>query len=195
MNTPKKRPHKGLVAALCVLLVLCALFAGDGARALGRFAYPQRYSEYVTYYAQKYEIDPNIVYSIIRTESGFDPAAQSDAGARGLMQMTEDTFEWIKSKIAPDEPLTFDDLFDPACAVRFGAYYLRLCLDRYGGDVATAAAAYHSGWGTVDSLLNHEDYTGDGKTLPSFPYSRMNHYVEKILRCYKRYTELYGPSI
>ena len=58
---------------------------------------------------------------------------------------------------------------------------------------ATAAAAYHSGWGTVDSLLHHEDYTGDGKTLPSFPYSRMNHYVEKILRCYKRYTELYGP--
>ena len=59
--------------------------------------------------------------------------------------------------------------------------------------MATAAAAYHSGWGTVDSLLHHEDYTGDGKTLPSFPYSRMNHYVEKILRCYKRYTELYGP--
>ena len=75
------------------------------------------------------------------------------------------------------------------------AQHLRLCLDRYGGDVATAAAAYHSGWGTVDGLLAHEDYTGDGKTLPSFPYSRMNHYVEKILRCYDRYTELYGPSI
>ena len=111
------------------------------------------------------------------------------------MQMTEETFEWIKTKLAPEENLTFEDLYDPDCAVRFGAYYLRLCLDRYGGDVATAAAAYHSGWGTVDSLLNHEDYVGDGKTLPSFPYSRMNHYVEKILQGYKRYTELYGSSI
>ena len=85
-------------------------------------------------------MDPLLIYTFVRTESSFDPAAVSSMGARGLMQMTEDTFEWIKSKIAPDEPLTFDDLFDPACAVRFGAYYLRLCLDRYGGDVATAAA-------------------------------------------------------
>ena len=64
--------------------------------------------------------------------------------------------------------------------MRFGAYYLRLCLDRYGGDVATAGRGLPQRMGgTVDSLLNHEDYVGDGKTLPSFPYSRMNHYVEK----------------
>src|SRR5699024_4437845 len=183
---------KLLSLVLAAALLLCLPTA---LRRIEEQIYPCRYAGVIEGYAAAYEMDPLLIYAFVRTESGFDPEAVSSVGARGLMQMTEETFEWIKTKIAPDEPLTFDDLFDPACAVRFGAYYLRLCLDRYGGDVATAAAAYHSGWGTVDSLLHHEDYTGDGKTLPSFPYSRMNHYVEKILRCYKRYTELYGPSI
>ena len=157
--------------------------------------YPCKYADVVETYAAEYDLDPLLIYTFIRTESSFEPDAVSEVGARGLMQMTEETFEWIKTKLAPEEDTTFADLYDPACAVRFGAYYLRLCLDRYGGDVATAAAAYHSGWGTVDSLLNHEDYAGDGKTLPTFPYSRMNHYVEKILHGYERYTELYGSSI
>ena len=157
--------------------------------------YPCKYADVVETYAAKYDLDPLLIYTFIRTESSFEPDAVSEVGARGLMQMTEETFEWIKTKLAPEEDITFADLYNPACAVRFGAYYLRLCLDRYGGDVATAAAAYHSGWGTVDSLLNHEDYEGDGKTLPTFPYSRMNHYVEKILHGYERYTELYGSSI
>ncbi len=157
--------------------------------------YPCKYADVVETYAAEYDLDPLLIYTFIRTESSFEPDAVSEVGARGLMQMTEETFEWIKTKLAPEEDITFADLYDPACAVRFGAYYLRLCLDRYGGDVATAAAAYHSGWGTVDSLLNHEDYAGDGKTLPTFPYSRMNHYVEKILHGYERYTELYGSSI
>ena len=184
-----------LYTKLCSLLLAAVLAACMPAalREIGRQLYPCRYDGVIERYAAEYEMDPLLIYTFVRTESGFDPEAVSSVGARGLMQMTEETFEWIKSKLAPGEELTFDDLYDPDCAVRFGAYYLRLCLDRYGGDVATAAAAYHSGWGTVDSLLNHEDYTGDGKTLPSFPYSRMNHYVEKILRCYKRYTELYGP--
>lgn len=177
------------------LVVVVLLSAPTAVRKVEEQIYPCKYPAVVETYAAEYDLDPLLIYTFIKTESSFDPEAVSSVGARGLMQMTEETFEWIKSKLAPGEDITFDDLYDPDCAVRFGAYYLRLCLDRYGGDVATAAAAYHSGWGTVDSLLHHEDYTGDGKTLPVFPYSNMNHYVEKILHGYERYTELYGSSI
>ena len=93
-------------------------------------------------------MDPLLIYTFVRTESSFDPAAVSSVGARGLIADDRGHLRVDQIQDRPDEPLTFDDLFDPACAVRFGAYYLRLCLDRYGGDVATAAAAYHSGWGT-----------------------------------------------
>lgn len=185
--------RKRLIALILAVVVLACMPAL--VRQVERQLYPCKFPDIVHTYAAEYDLDPLLIYTFIRTESGFDPEAVSNMGARGLMQMTEETFDWLKTKLAPQEDLTFDDLYDPDCAVRFGAYYLRLCLDRYGGDVATAAAAYHSGWGTVDSLLNREDYAGDGRTLPSFPYSNMNHYVEKILHSYERYTELYGSSI
>ena len=86
--------------------------------------YPCRYNEYVEYYAGKYNIDPLILYSFIRTESNFNPNAQSNVGARGLMQITEETFDWIKLKIAPSEDLTFDDLYDPETNIRFGTYFV-----------------------------------------------------------------------
>ncbi len=100
------------------------------------------------------------------------------------MQMTEETFIWLRSKIAPDESLTFDELYDPDVSIRFGCYYIHLCMERYGGDVATAAAAYHSGWGTVDNLLRMEEHSSDGQTLKGFPYNQMHHYVEKITASY-----------
>ena len=108
------------------------------------------------------------------------------------MQMTEETFIWLRSKIAPDEGLTFDDLYDPDVSIRFGCYYIHLCMERYGGDVVTAAAAYHSGWGTVDNLLRMEEHSSDGQTLKGFPYNQMHHYVEKITASYAVYTRLYG---
>ena len=154
--------------------------------------YPRKYNDLVEQYAAEYDLDPLLVYSFIRTESGFDPGAESSVGARGLMQITEVTFDWIKSKIAPGEDLTFDDLYDPAVNIRFGVYYISACLERYHGDVSTAAAAYHSGWGTVDALLQKEEHSEDGLTLSGFPYNQMHHYVEKITACYAKYTELYG---
>lgn len=137
-------------------------------------------------------MDPLLVYAFIRTESGFDPQATSSVDARGLMQMTEETFLWMRSKIAPEEPLTFADLYDPDTAIRFGCYYLHLCMVRYKGDVSTAAAAYHSGWGTVDQLLQIEEHSADGETLQGFPYNQMHHYVNKITACYQTYQRLYA---
>ena len=118
--------------------------------------------------------------------------ATSSVDARGLMQMTEETFLWMRSKIAPDEPLTFADLYSPDTAIRFGCYYLHLCMVRYKGDVSTAAAAYHSGWGTVDQLLQIEEHSADGETLQGFPYNQMHHYVNKITACYQTYQRLYA---
>ena len=157
-----------------------------------RLLYPRKYSQQVEQWAAEYELDPLLVYAFIRTESGFDPAATSSVEARGLMQMTEETFIWLRSKIAPDEGLTFDELYDPDVSIRFGCYYIHLCMERYGGDVATAAAAYHSGWGTVDNLLRMEEHSSDGQTLKGFPYNQMHHYVEKITASYAVYTRLYG---
>lgn len=110
------------------------------------------------------------------------------------MQITEVTFDWIKSKIAPTEDLTFEDLYDPETNIRFGSYFVSYCLLRYQDDLATAAAAYHSGWGTVDDLLSQAEYSADGKTLDHYPYPQMRLYVKKITSSYQRYQEIYTAS-
>lgn len=191
----KHRVRHTVFTALAVLLALGILLVSVFFRSrIARAEYPCRYSEYVTYYAAKYDIDPLILYSFIRTESNFDPAAQSDAGARGLMQITEVTFDWIKTKIAPDEDLTFGDLFDPETNIRFGSYFVAYCLLRYDNHLATAAAAYHSGVGTVDGLLADPACSPDGQTLTHYPYPQMRRYVHKITTGYQRYQEIYSDQ-
>ena len=177
---------------LVVLLVLGVLCLPPVRTRMEKAFYPCKYSALVEQYAAEYDLDPLLVYSFIRTESGFDPAATSSVNARGLMQMTEETFLWMRSKLAAGENVTFDDLYDPAVSLRYGCYYLHLCLQRYNGDVATAAAAYHSGWGTVDQLLQMEEHSADGETLQGFPYNQMHHYVNKITACYQTYQRLYA---
>ncbi|MEG0768404.1 MAG: lytic transglycosylase domain-containing protein [Ruthenibacterium sp.] len=185
--------HKIMRAAALLLCFFAALLAVQTAvKALEKVLYPRRYSQPVQQYAAQYGVDENLVYAIIRTESGFDKKARSDVNARGLMQITEETFDWIKTKIAPDETMTFEDLDTPEVNIRFGSYLLSTCLLRYAGDVKTAAAAYHSGMGTVDALLKSGDYSADGTVLTAFPYRQMSNYVNKVSRSYEKYQTLYG---
>lgn len=202
MNTNTKRPAQtkrarrlfALAATLTGILAAGTLLFALGAEKLMRLQYPRKYEEYVQYYAGKYELDPLVLYAFIRTESNFDPNAESSVGARGLMQITEVTFDWIRGNIAPDEPLTFDDAFDPETNIRFGSYFVKYCLIRYEDDLATAAASYHSGWGTVDDLLDDSRFTDDGDTLTDFPYEQMDLYVRKITDSYQWYQRLYGDE-
>ena len=150
-------------------------------------AYPLRYSDIVEKYADEYNIDKYLIYAFIKTESGFDPNAKSNADAIGLTQITEETFAWLKLKMCPNEDVVFEDLYDPETSIRFGAYYIHRCLDRYNDHIDTAAAAYHSGWGTVDKLLEESG----GEYLTEFPYTQMNNYVYKINKAYTAYTQLY----
>lgn len=189
-----KRRHKrmGLWAGLALLLAIGVVGLRWGVDAIERAFHPKEYSEYVEYYAGKYDLDPLLVYSFICTESDFEPTAQSSVDARGLMQITEETFDWLKSRIAPTETLEFASLYDPEVNVRFGTYYLKITLERYDEDVSTAAAAYHSGWGTVDQLLESPEYSENGTTLNRFPYEQMALYVKKINQNYETYRRLYS---
>ena len=152
-----------------------------------KLKHPEKYRDLVEKYAEEFDVDKYLLYAFIKTESGFDPDAKSSAGAIGLTQITEETFDWIKLMLCPREDIVFEDLYEPEVSIRFGAYYISRCLDRYSGSIETAAAAYHSGWGTVDRLLEKQG----GETLTEFPYAQMNNYVYKITKAYTIYQEIY----
>ena len=117
---------KKFLKTLVLLFLLCvALLALPPVRRqVEQRLYPRKYNDLVEQYAAEYDLDPLLVYSFIRTESGFDPGATSSVDARGLMQMTEETFLWLRSKLGLGEEVSFGDLYDPDVSIRFGCYYL-----------------------------------------------------------------------
>ena len=152
-----------------------------------QISHPLKYREYVEQYSREFDIDPYLLYAFIKTESSFEPEAVSSAGAIGLTQITEETFSWLKLKLCPKEDIVFEDLYNPEVSIRFGAYYISRCLERYSGSIETAAAAYHSGWGTVDKLLAQQGTD----VLVEFPYTQMSNYVYKKNKAYTSYQEIY----
>ena len=194
-KSPRHRARRWRLCVIgCLILLLSARLALFGVKKVENALYPIKYSEFVEYYADKYELDPLLVYAIIRTESGFDPAAHSNADAIGLMQITETAFHWLRAKIAPGEELTFESLYDPETNIRFGCYYWACCLERYDNDISTAAASYFSGWTTVDNLLDDSAYSHDHTTLHTYPYGGMEQYVNKIQKNYEAYQRLYAKN-
>ncbi len=190
----RRLPHgvkRWLPLLFIPILVVAIILITGTLGEIEQEVYRTEYSQTVTEVAALYDLDPYVIYAVIITESNFQPDAVSNVGARGLMQITEDTFDWIQMQIDPEKQYTYDDMFDPQVNILFGSYYVSRCLERYHGDLNTAVAAYHSGWGTVDGLLENPEYSDDGKTLDIFPYDQMNHYVNKINANYESYTRLY----
>ena len=157
---------------------------------MGRF-YKQEYSERVTEYADKYDVDEALVYAVIRTESGFREDVKSSAGAVGLMQIMPDTFKWLQEKESGSVKYGADKLTDPEINIRYGTYYLSYLLSHYNGNEELAIAAYNAGMTNVDKWLKDERYSEDGESLKKIPYKETAKYVKRVTKTKGVYETLY----
>ncbi len=194
----KKQAKQKLLICGFVLLLLAAAAAAvlayrKCAYEFKKASHPLEYTEYVEKYAKEYEFDPYLLYAVIKTESGFECEAVSGVGARGLMQIMEETFDWIQYRLGEEDLTVYDDMFDPETNIRYGAYLMDYLLEKFDS-VPTAAAAYHSGAGCVGEWLADRSLSSDGKTLDKIPSSAADHYVDKILNAYEAYRELYAEN-
>lgn len=191
-----KKRQKGIFRFAAVILVLLILLVtGNTIYKAARekyllYNYPIRYQQLVERYAAENRVDKALIYAVIKTESNFDSEAVSDVGARGLMQIMDDTFQWIRYRLGDNEELDYDTMFDPEQNIRYGSYLIGYLLE-YFGSMDLAVCAYHAGVGSVDSWLENPQYSKDGKNLDTVPTSDTRHYLNKIKDALYNYQTLY----
>lgn len=181
-----------LPVLLCLLFALVLFYASAYPPRAQQMAYPMEYCDLVEGYAQEYSLDEAHVYAVILCESSFREQAKSSAGALGLMQIMPETGRWIAGRLGEGEAYTDEALLDPDTNIRYGCWYLGWLLRRYDGDKVCATAAYHSGHGKVDRWLANPAYSADGRNLISMEESNASIYVDKVMRYYEKYLEIYA---
>ena len=151
-----------------------------------RLRYPLRYDAIVRGHSRNYRLDPALLAAVIYQESKFRAHARSSSGAIGLMQLLPDTAKGIALHTGGTK-FRVSDLDDPEINVRYGSWYLRHLLDKYG-DERTALAAYNAGQENVDR------WRAEGQGVQ---FSETRAYVDRVEHLENLYrkgyrSELYG---
>jgi peptidoglycan lytic transglycosylase len=174
-----------VLAASTLLIVAVAaslVYLRNGEPAwFQRVRYPLEYEQIVRGHARNYQLDPALLAAVIYQESKFRADAKSDAGAIGLMQLQPETAKGIAIRTGGNRFQT-SDLYNAEINVRYGSWYLRHLLNKYG-DEKTALAAYNAGQRNVD------EWRAEGKGI-QFPETR--HYVDRVEHLKGVYRDAYG---
>lgn len=149
--------------------------------------YPQKYREYVEKYSNEYQIDKELIYAMIKSESHFKHNAVSSKNAMGLMQILESTAYEVAEQLQKE--VTKDELLNPEINICLGTKYICNLIKRYG-NIELAVASYNAGIGNVDSWIEKGIIRKDGTDLENIPFKETNNYVRKILRDYQIYKQI-----
>ena len=177
-----------LISLLLILSLVLIIIIVNAVKLGVQTIYPRQYVELVEENAQAFEIDEALLYALIKSESGFDKNAVSSVGAKGLTQITPDTFQWLQTKTG--DSYDEDALFEPEVSVYYGAYFLDMLLQEFD-NVETALAAYHAGRGKVNEWLADPRISPDGVVLENIPYEDTAGYVKRVMKNIEKYKKIY----
>ena len=152
------------------------------------YLYPIKYTDIVEACARKYDIPSEMVYAVIHTESSFEEGAVSRVGAKGLMQIIDETNEWIA--LVKGEDVMPERIFEPEVNIDRGTWLLSYLYREFGA-WNEALAAYNAGIGRVRGWLDDANISTDGVTLDRIPFDETAAYVTKVMKAVQKYRELY----
>jgi len=152
--------------------------------------YPLPHRELVTSVAEKYQVDPYLVFAIIRVESKFNQQAKSVAGATGLMQIMPKTGEWIAGKMGIKQ-YEIEMLTQPSYNIPMGTWYLGNLDHEFDQRLPLVVAAYNAGRGNVREWLVSGKWDGTLENVDDIPYGETRQYVINVIKTYQIYQAIY----
>lgn len=180
---------KKLISTALILCIM--LFLGN---IVLRKLYPLDYIDIITENAEKHNLDPLFIISVIHAESRFNPDATSHKEAKGLMQLRDDTAVWCAYTMNY-EGFSADEIYDPQVNIMIGVWYLDYLLDRFDGNYTLCLASYNAGMGNVSKWLDNPKYSADKVILDKIPFPETERYIKKVMNNYAIYKMLYNKSL
>lgn len=156
-----------------------------------KLKYPFVYETMISSYSNEYQIPPEILAGIIRTESAYSRDIVSRTGAVGLSQLMPETAEDQARKLNLENP----DLTDPETNIKLGSSYVRWILDRpWNDNLSQMLIAYNSGGGNLRKWKRmYPDYS-DELFVEAIPYKETRNYVRKVITSSVVYGFIYGEE-
>jgi soluble lytic murein transglycosylase len=142
-------------------------------RTLEEFTLPLRHEDIIRQQASEKDVPADLIAAVIYAESRFRDQT-SHAGARGLMQITPSTAKLIET-LSGGQTFKFEDLSDPDINIRYGTFYLRYLIDKFGDNEVAALAAYNAGETNVAA------WGGSNLQVDDIPFPETRGYVEDVL--------------
>ena len=142
--------------------------------------FPMPYKSQVLEMAQARQLDPALIYGVMRRESLFDPLARSSVGALGLMQLMPTTARRVAQTLGMKRPRK-SDILRIDNNIRFGTHYLKTVMNRFDNNVALAAAAYNAGPRNVRRWLPKNRIMPADLWVETVPFSETRNYVQAVL--------------
>jgi len=189
----RKRRVRLTVGLLTILGIVLVIGLHPLKDAVQEITLPLRHEDIIRQQSHKKGLDPALVAAIIYQESKFSDQTSS-AGARGLMQITPDTADFI-AKQSGGVAFTHEDLATPQINIAYGTWYLRWLLDRYDERKTLAIAAYNAGFGHVDEWVKRAGGPDEFDPRTDIPFPETKNYVQQVLARRVDYARRYSREL
>jgi peptidoglycan lytic transglycosylase len=156
-------------------------------RTLEEFTLPLRHEDIIRQQAAEKDVPADLIAAVIYNESRFRDQT-SNAGARGLMQITPGTAKVIEG-LSGGQTFEFEDLADPDINIRYGTFYLRYLIEKFGQNDVAALAAYNAGETNVAA------WGGGDLQVDQIPFPETREYVENVLDKREEYARHYRHEL
>ena len=182
----------GKVIGFILLTLLTIIAISYGIIAYHSSRTQINYQDEIREYSNKYNVDPLLTASIVKVESDFDNGAESHKGAKGLMQLLDETAKHSADVIGAD--YYPDKLNDINYNLNLGVGYYNY-LYNYYNNKELALAAYNGGVGNVDKWIEQGVLDKKNPDISSIPFEETRQYVTKVMANYNVYKTFYKDGL